>query len=248
MCVLCVLAHLPQVPVGMQGMLPSLSSASGSPEGAARGGARGLWVGTQAQGSAAGRTADVSAAKASGSNSSSGSGSGSRALWPGLAGLLNPGSSAAAVAAAAKLQRSSPGAAAAASRCQWQQQQWQQGAYGELLHRAPQLPTQQQLRVCDVARMRQVVPAMQAPCVSELAAAARPFPSGMLTASAVATAGRDGAAGLKLLLGDTLQQQLLGGSQATAGSPKWAVGAGGRVQPAGGLSAAVDSVPASGRR
>jgi hypothetical protein len=153
------------------------------------------------------------------------------------------------VAAAAKLQRSSPGAAAAASRCQWQQQQWQQGAYGELMQRAPQLPTQQQLRVCDVARMRQVVPGMQAPCVSELAAATRPFPSGLLTASAVATAGRDGAAGLKLLLGDTLHQQLLGGSQATAGSPKWAVGAGGRVQPAGGLgAAAVDTVPASGRR
>ena len=159
----------------------------------------GLWQSAHTSG--ASRTSGTSGGNSSGSGSSSSSG----ALWPGLASLLAPVGSFSA-AAAAKMQRSSPGAAAAAHRNQWQQQQWQQGAYGELLQEPQQQQQQRQqqqqgLGAGDVARLRQVVPGMQPPCVSELAAAARPFPAGMLSASSVAAAGRDGALkGLQLLL------------------------------------------------
>lgn len=145
------------------------------------------------------------------------------------------------------LHRNSPGAAAAASRSHWQQQQWQDNAYGELKQR-PQLPTQQQISVTDVVRLKQLVPVMQPPCVSELAAAARPFPAGMLTASSIAAAGRGGAKGLQLLLSEPQHSQILeeGVQAAAVGSPKWAVGAGGSVLPVAGN--AVQAVPASGRR
>lgn len=63
---------------------------------------------------------------------------------------------------------------------QWQQQQWQQNAFGELMRPAP---AAQQVTVVDVQRLRQVVPGAQAPCVSELAAAARGFPIGALCAT-----------------------------------------------------------------
>jgi hypothetical protein len=79
------------------------------------------------------------------------------------------------------------------SASQWQQQQWQQQAFGELLHPQPAL---QRVTVGDVARMKQVVPGLQAPCVSELAAAVRAFPVGALSATATATAGQEQQAGL----------------------------------------------------
>lgn len=71
----------------------------------------------------------------------------------------------------------------------WQQQQWQQQAFGELMQPQPLL---QQVTAVDVARLRQVVPGAQAPCVSELAAAARAFPIGALSATGSATAGAIG--------------------------------------------------------
>jgi hypothetical protein len=196
--------------------------------------AGGLWQGGLCQSSATAATHSTQ-----GGSSAAGGG-----LWPGLTRLLRPGETTA--AAAKLLHRNIPGAAAAASRSQWHQQQWQDNAYGELKQR-PQLPTQQQISLTDVARLKQLVPVMQPPCVSELAAAARPFPAGMLTASCNAAAGRDGAKGLQLLLSGTQNSQMLGeGAQAAVvGSPKWAVGAGGSLLPAG---SAVQAVPASGRR
>jgi hypothetical protein len=173
-------------------------------------------------------------------------------LWPGLASLLRGQGS----DVVAKVHSSSsPAAAAAASRAQWQQQQWQRDAYGELMQQpgpasstqqTQQQPQPQQLCVGDVARLRQLVPGSGPPCVSELAAAARPFLAGLLTASAVAAAGRDGAKGLRQLL------QLVPATEATAatavGSPKWSVGAGGRVLPAGGGGVEGPVPAASGRR
>jgi hypothetical protein len=94
------------------------------------------------------------------------------------------------------------------------------------------------------------VPGMQPPCVSELAAAARPFPAGMLSASSVAAAGKDGALkGLQLLLlseehhplhSSTAGSHLRSGGDVACGvvgSPKWSVGPGGRVLPVVGAAA-----------
>lgn len=67
------------------------------------------------------------------------------------------------------------------SSSQWQQQQWQQQAFGELMRPEPAV---QPVTAVDLARLRQVVPGNQAPCVSELAAAARMFPIGALNATA----------------------------------------------------------------
>lgn len=233
------------------------SLALDSKPGAAPGGLRQSSQGTAAAGGGgSGRSRSSSGGGSNGNSSGNGGSSGSStslgALWPGLAGLLHPVGTGTAATASAAAKFHSPGAAAAASRSQWQQQQWQKDAYGELMQ-CLQMPAQQQISVGDVTRLKQLVPAMQPPCVSELAAAARPFPAGMLTASSVAAAGRDGAKGLQQLLSSEPQQHgqnLFEGSQAAVGSPKWAVGPGGRVLPAaaGGSSCAQAAVAASGRR
>jgi hypothetical protein len=103
--------------------------------------------------------------------------------WPGLAGLLAPAGSSAAIVAAVMRRADAGVSAAAATRNEWQQRQWHEAAYGGLSD--PQQQQQQQQPWAAVApQLRKVVPAMQPPSVSELAAAVRTFPAGMLTAAA----------------------------------------------------------------
>lgn len=160
-------------------------------------------------------------ASSGGSLESVGAGGGikSWSTTKGLSGLLSAPASnstaarASAASAAAMLQRKSSCGAAALARCQWQQQQWQQGAFGEVLPQQQQqqhqsqraagtAAQQQQVTAKSISQLKQLVPVMQPPCVSELAAAARPFPAGLLTASLSRTAAAAGGdvQGLKLLV------------------------------------------------
>jgi hypothetical protein len=99
--------------------------------------------------------------------------------------MVSSSSGAVPTGAAAVRSGSGSGSGGRVSSSQWQQKQWQQQAFGELLHPQPAL---QLVTVTDVARMKQVVPGMQAPCVSELAAAVRAFPVGAMNAATAAAA------------------------------------------------------------
>lgn len=177
----------------------------------------GMWRGHRGAAVVPGRRGDLS-----GGGVAAGYGSSGHTALLGWGGSSLPGARTPAAAAVMRQQRAAAGAVPT-SRCQWQQQQWQQGAYGELLQH-PQQVAEQHITGGDVARLKQLVPAMQPPCVSELAASARPFPSALLTASSVAAASRDAVKGLKLLVSEPQHLQQLG-------SPKWVVGPGGRVEP-----------------
>jgi hypothetical protein len=159
-------------------------------------------------GSAAYNSSSFGAFGAAGTSvSGSGSSAGNSLMVSSSSGAVPTG------AAAAAARRSGSGSGCRVSASQWQQQQWQQQAFGELLHPQPAL---QRVTVADVSRMKQVVPGMQAPCVSELAAAVRSFPVGALSA---ATA----AAGAAAAVGQEQQQAGLGGRQS------WAVASPGQL-------------------
>lgn len=194
----------------------------------------GMWQGHQGAAVVPGRRGDLSGGGVAASYGRAG-----HTALHGWAGSNLPGTRTPAAAAATRQQKTAT-VAVATSRCQWQQQQWQQGAYGELLHH-PQQVAEQHITGGDVARLKQLVPAMQPPCVSELAASTRPFPSALLTASSVAAASRDAVKGLKLLVSEPQNMQQLG-------SPKWVVGPGGRVEPYATPGIPDKSLPSSGRR
>jgi hypothetical protein len=81
---------------------------------------------------------------------------------------------------------SQPVGATLLSSRQWQQQQWEQTAFGEMLLASPSARhgQQPQVGVEEIARRKQLVPGADcAPCVSQLAAATRPLPVALLKAT-----------------------------------------------------------------
>ncbi|KAF8064564.1 hypothetical protein HT031_003364 [Scenedesmus sp. PABB004] len=126
-----------------------------------------------------------------------------------------------AIPSAAMLRLSSTGcgggARPASAAMQWQQARWAQAAFGEL--RAPAQTAA--LGRTEVARLTQLVPGAQPPCVSELAAAARTLPLGALGASAAPAPGSPGE-----------RSQLAPPAAAAAAEPEapcWTAGPGGRT-------------------